>query len=349
MPVCSLDFFCLFPPWRFGIRFLLATILIGLAVPSGSALAQGSFVKIPQEQTGDSPEERNHLAYQDIFQRTYNRGFEGEQVMKDDPSSVEGAFYAFQRGLTILMADPETIENTPTGSGSFWFPKSRSSSEAQPAPGRPKPDSRLPQTEGGDTSMSLYAPDFNTIDRIRDIYERMRSAERNGDQERIADLDSEFQQILRDQIEQIARLQEEEPDTELIGLGKVGPDSEILRLNAGDLRRGVEARPGRHVYAVNPEESSPATLDFSGNQTGPLREPSPEVTAYLKAAMDGMNQPMTQQERFHFEMELGAHGFELSSPSDPRKGVPSYNTYQAYPPEVMYGGSSNLSSRKRTK
>jgi hypothetical protein len=277
-------------------------LVLSWLVPASHA-AGGRLVDVTGPMGPDDPG-----GFTVLFQEAYNRRFEGSRVMTDDPYSVEGAFYVFQKAAALMMADPDVRRKVLAGAkDGAWFD-----------PDFPGPEVGVsPEVVAPPGGGRLYAPSYQTLESIRELFERQRRARQSGDQDALKDLDREFRGLLRRETDSMDEvLREDGDDSPILGFGRTGA--------------GPVASSG-----------SPAS--------GPMRTASPAVREYLRRAVEGMNQPMTYQERWQFEMGLEARGFELSSPEDPRKGVPSYNPYQAFPPEVFFGGAANLSSRPRNR
>ena len=313
-------------------RAIAVLLALGILLPSVQA-AGGRLLDVTGPLGPDDPG-----GYAVLFQEAYNRRFEGTRVMTDDPYSLEGAFYVFQKAAALMMADPEVRRRAMAEAGpGAWFD-----------PDFPGPEVGVgPEVKAPPGGGRLYAPSYQTLERIRELFERQRQARRSGDDEALANLDSEFRGLLRGEADSMDEaLQSDGGDSPILGFGRAGagPDAGARNLDPGAIRDALGQEDD------DQEGSSGGSLvSASGSASGPMRAPSQAVTDYLRRAVEGMNQPKTYQERWQFEMSLEAKGFELSTPDDPRKGVPSYNPYQAFPPEVFFGGASNLSSRPRNR
>lgn len=306
---------------------------LGLLLVPALAWAQaGRLVDV----TGPlGPEDPGSFAV--LFQEAYNRRFEGTRVMTDDPYSLEGAFYVFQKAAALMMAPPEVRRKVlGKAKAGAWFD-----------PDFPGPEVGVrPEVVAPPGGGRLYAPSFQTLERIRALFERQRGASRSGDEGALRSLDDEFRSLLRSETSAMEEAVEQDGgEAPILGFGRAGAEADAAgrKLDPAAIRTAL----GNLADDEEGDGASHATTRGAGGGSGPLRAPSAAVRDYLKRAVEGMNQPMTQQERWQFEMGLEAKGFELSSPEDPREGVPSYNPYQAFPPEVFFGGAANLSSRPR--
>jgi hypothetical protein len=308
--------------------------------------AKGHLVPLDPQGEVD-PDARDQAALERLFRDSYNRRYEGVETMGEQPESFSGAFYVFQKALILLLSDSEKLKEALKQGTSPWFDPAYPPAPLPTRSGKgtlmPSPQNIVPaNTEGN--APQIYAPDFQTLERIRDLIDRVRSAERNKQTKKLASLNREFSELLREQLAEMERRIRENPNQPVIGMGILdGEDgASIVTLSPAELENSLDGLEG------TTSSSGPAPPSSRVLPKGSRRDLSPEALKYFEKAKAGMNQPMTYAERVEFEMGLVNYGFELRSPEDPREGVPAYSPLDSTDPsEVFFGGAANLIGKSR--
>lgn len=289
-----------------------------------------------------------------VFRDTYNRRFSSTEVMATSPDTSEGAFYVFQKALVMLLSHKENLKMAvELESRSPWFnpsfPRDRLETGGDGGDLYPAYQNFVPSNTEG-TLPRIYAPSDASLEKIRELYEKVRRAERSGSShEEMSRLNGQFLEIMREEIESFRELAEEdESGVPVIGMGvrQRGETMEVLTLDPERLAEGIEALGGRpQEEDPDSSRSGPGSLT---SQTGSRRSMSPAARNYFEKARRDLNQPKTYAERVEFEMSLVNYGFELGSPEDPREGVPAYSPLDSQDPsEVLFGGAANSTALRK--
>lgn len=334
-------------PRALGWLLLLLSLAPGLQ-------AQGRLVRLDPGDERD-PAFRDEEALRAVFRSAYQRRFDGVDLMARDPESLEGAFFVFQKAMVLLSAEPEALERALAGQGvrTFLRPGMRGAGQVAPSLQGLVP-------EGG-TPPRIYAPSYESLDRIRDLAARIRQAETQGDRDELPALEAELMGVLRREIGGMSKAAELSASGESIfGLGTrddgAGPvpltlDPDRLALRAAQIGTSDPTEAAALDTGGSPGGEPPprASSSGAGAAQGSSRSMTPAAEQFYDETAGRFNQPMSHAERWRFEMGLQNFGFELSSPEDPREGVPAYTPIRGDPGEVFFGGASGLRRSARSR